>query len=269
MKIVKCPQYSDLWWEARRGIPTASEAGRIITPVGKKCALQEGHDGTHRAAEEDEKVKSKGRCQVGVPQMSAQADKYIAKLIADKYRFDPNMFTSGPMTPAMRNGSQCEPEARRWYEYDRGLSVEQVGFCLDDYGRFGCSPDGLVNGDGLLELKCPQPETHVGYLLGQTLPDDYKPQVHMQLIVTGRKWVDFVSYCAGFDPFMYRVEPDEFTETLRGVMEEFWAKYQKCLKQFETSHNNAPAPAQFEVPDWLQDPPKGEANGVPELSQSL
>ncbi len=43
--------------------------------------------------------------------------------------------------------------------------------------------------------------------------------------MTGRKWVDFVSYCPGLDPLMVRVTPDEFTAKLGEALEEFWKKF--------------------------------------------
>lgn len=219
MKIVECTQYSPSWWEARRGIPTASNFDKICTPATGK--------------------------------LSAQHVGLIHQLIAEKISFNPNMLTDGPMTAAMRNGSECEPEARRWYEYNTGQKVEQVGLCLTDDGRWGCSPDALVGEDGLLELKCPSPKTHVGYLLGAELPTEYKCQVYGQLLVTGRKWVDFVSYCPGFDAFIIRVEPGEFTVTLHNVLEQFWQKYEAALEHFESALHEKPVLATASGgPDW-------------------
>lgn len=190
MIVHRCEQYSDEWFALRRGVPTASAFEKIITPkTGKLAAAHEG---------------------------------YICELIGDLGRLDyPG---ERPATPAMRNGTLTEPEARRFYEMEQG-DVEQVGFCLTDDGRFACSPDGLVGDDGILELKCPEPKTHVGYLLANELPPEYVPQVHGQLIVTGRKWCDFLSYCPGFKPLMVRIEPNEFTDKLRAVLEEFWPKF--------------------------------------------
>ena len=195
MKIIECVQYSPDWWEARRGIPTASSFDKIMTPKTMK--------------------------------LSESCMDYIYQLIADSIHFDPNMLTERPMTAAMRNGSECEPEARNYYAFDREMKVQQVGFCLSDDGKFGCSPDGLVGDAGLLELKCPQPHTHVKYLHLGELPNEYKAQVHGQLIVTGREWCDFMSYCPGFDPFIVRVTPDPFTETLRAVLDMFWQRFQE------------------------------------------
>jgi len=71
---------------------------------------------------------------------------------------------------AMQDGIDMEPEARACYSFLAGGEVKQVGFCLSDDGRFGCSPDGLVGDDGGLELKCPLPKTHIKYLVEGELP---------------------------------------------------------------------------------------------------
>ena len=87
--------------------------------------------------------------------------------------------------------------------------VQQVGFCLEDGGRYGCSPDGLVGDDGLVELKNPQGKTAVEYLLKGELPTTYFQQVQGQLLVTERAWCDFVSYYPGLPLLVLRVARDE------------------------------------------------------------
>ena len=60
---------------------------------------------------------------------------------------------------------------------------------------FGASPDGLVGEDGLLEIKCPySTNVHLQRVAARVVPEEYKPQMLVQLLCTGRKWVDFVSY---------------------------------------------------------------------------
>ena len=198
MKLFTMPQYSAEWWEVRRGIPTASEFGRIITP--KKGELATAHD------------------------------TYINELIAARVALDPSFITDRPMTRDMAAGRDMEPEARKWYEMERE-SVLQVGFCTTDDGRFGCSPDGLVGDDGALELKCPTLATHIGYLRDGELPSEYRAQVHGHLIVTGRQWCDFVSYAPGLPAFILRVVPDEFTDKLRSVLNEFHDRYMAALNE--------------------------------------
>lgn len=197
-KVHYCVQYSPDWWELRRGIPTASKFDQVMTPVSRK--------------------ESKGQ------------EPYIDELIADRYCLDPNAMTERPMNPAMRHGVNCEPEARAWYAMHKGEAVQQVGFVTTDCGRLGCSPDGLIGEDGGLELKCPQGKTHVGYLRAGTLPTEYACQVHGSLIVTGRRWWDFMSYCAGFPPLLVRVTPDDFTAALRRHLDAFLDKYAATLK---------------------------------------
>ncbi len=209
MKIIECEQLSTLWWEARRGIPTASAFDRIIQP--KKGLI------------------------------SASADGYVAELIAEAYVLPPP--DQRPQSRAMQNGVECEPEARSFYALDTGADVQKVGFILDDNGAFGCSPDSLVGEDGVLEIKCPMPKTHVEYWLAGGLPSDYLPQCHGELIVTGRKWLDFMSYCPGMPPFVVRIEPNEFTDKLRAVMLEFYRRYTEAKQLFSVISEQKAVPA--------------------------
>lgn len=207
MRVIECQQYSEAWWNARRGIPTASEFHRIITNVR------------------------------GEPSKGQKA--YIAQLLADRVSLNPPFHTERQgHTQAMRNGIDLEPEARRWYEIDHG-QVSQVGFCLTDDGRFGCSPDGVIyERKRCLELKCPEPHTHMEYLMDGSLPTEYRAQVHGQIIVTGFDGADFLSYCQGANPFLVEVCPDSFTEKLRAALEEFWDAYNEASMK----HLGEPAP---------------------------
>lgn len=197
MLIFECEQRSPEWFAARKGVPTASQFDRILTPATGKPS-------------------------------SSQRD-YICELIADSL----SHAAAGPkdeyISPAMRNGIITEPEARNWYEMECGLDCRRVGFCVTDCGRFGMSPDALVGEDGGLELKCPTGKVHASYLLGGVLPNEHKVQVHGELLVSGRRWWDFVSYHPGMEPFRIRVTPDGYTELLRKELENFWTAYQNAL----------------------------------------
>jgi putative phage-type endonuclease len=100
---------------------------------------------------------------------------------------------------AMAWGTATEPQARVAYEVTTGNFVDQVAFV--DHPTivgFGCSPDGLVGSDALIEIKCPSSATHWSYIKANEPPQKYVIQMQAQMAVTGAKWCDFVS----FDPRM-------------------------------------------------------------------
>lgn len=193
-------QYSELWWKAHKGRPSASNFGKIITPA-------------------------KG-------DYSKSAVEYAYELIAEL--FDPDYGMKDEYaTAAMRNGTIKEPEARRFYEFERNCDVVQVGLCETDDGRFVCSPDAMVGDDGCLELKAPAYKTHIKYLIGGKLPDEYRPQVHGHLLVTKREWCDFMSYCPGLPPLLVRVTVDDYTLRLAEALEQFWKTYTEIRQKIE------------------------------------
>jgi len=100
---------------------------------------------------------------------------------------------------AMAWGTATEPQARVAYEVATGNFVDQVAFVdHPTIAGFGCSPDGLVGSDGLIEIKCPSSATHWSYIKANEPPNKYVIQMQSQMAVTGAKWCDFVS----FDPRM-------------------------------------------------------------------
>lgn len=214
MKEFDVKQGSLEWFQLRRGIPTASAFDRIITP--KKMNA------------------------------SAQQRAYIYELIAESRRLTAPDGLENYTSRHMQRGINTEPEARRFYEFRTNATVRQVGFCLGDDGRYGFSPDGLIDdtgdGPGGLELKCPDDKTHVAYLVeadearakGQVwMPDDYKPQVHCTLAISGFPWWDFMSYCVGWPPVVSRIRPDNFTLAVRVQMELFWTDFQAAKARVE------------------------------------
>lgn len=190
MRIVECQQGSPEWHALRLAVPTASEFGCIITP--KKAQLAEAHEG------------------------------YIDRLIDEAVRPDVERGFGG--NAHTERGNELEPDARRLYAFMRDVEPQVVGFVLRDDGMAGCSPDSLIGDDGGLEIKCPDGPTHVGYLRAGVLPDKYKPQVHGSLLITGRKWWDFMSHCPGHKPLIVRVTPDSYTAKLSELLDAFIVK---------------------------------------------
>ncbi|OAF05432.1 exonuclease [Bradyrhizobium centrolobii] len=123
---------------------------------------------------------------------AASRANYLAQLIAERLTGTPaETYTNA----AMQHGVDTEPEARAAYEFYQGATVEQVAFVPHPkIDQAGASPDGLVAGDGLVEIKCPNTATHLETLLGQAVPAKYVDQMQFQMACTGRKWCDFVSY---------------------------------------------------------------------------
>jgi hypothetical protein len=101
----------------------------------------------------------------------------------------------------MQWGIDTEPFARAAYELTCNATVDTVGFAIHPHiERFGASPDGFVGDEGMVELKCPNTETHIDYILQGTVPAEYQAQMLAELACTGRQWCDFVS----FDPRLPR-----------------------------------------------------------------
>ena len=123
-------------------------------------------------------------------------------------------FKSGPM----QEGNLREPESRDYYGMLSRNTVEQVGLIyLDENRRIGASVDGLINADGNLELKNPNLETHLGYLLDGGMPAAYVKQVQTQLWVTKREYCDFVSYHPDAFKMLYRFKVERDEDLIRKI----------------------------------------------------
>lgn len=143
----------------------------------------------------------------------------------------------------MQRGTDLEPIARKEYEEETGLIVEQIGFLLSDkYKWLGFSPDGLINEKGIyrkgVEIKCPDTDTHVRYIRQNTLPNEYKYQVHTAFIVNeDMVELDFVSYDNRFliKPIhIINIRREEIKEELaetEKALVKFWAKFEKYYNQ--------------------------------------
>jgi len=122
----------------------------------------------------------------------ASRANYMAQLIAERLT---GTVAEAYTNAAMIHGTECEPEARSAFEFYQGVTVKEVAFVPHPkIDQAGCSPDGLVGEDGLVEFKCPNTATHLETLLGQAVPAKYETQMQFQMACTGRQWCDFVSY---------------------------------------------------------------------------
>lgn len=170
----ECEPGSEEWRRLRLGIPSASQASRIITPKGKP---------------------------------SLSRTKYMHELVAERLLDDWLGDDAGQFAA---RGTEMEIEAVRLYEMLTDTDTEPGGWCLTDDGRAGCSPDRLIMGAKRgVEVKCPKPSTHVAYMLSDGHGDDYGLQIQWSLWVTGFDSWDLISYHPELPHAMLRVGRNE------------------------------------------------------------
>lgn len=183
MKIHNMEQGTPEWLEIRLGMPTASCADKLITPARREP--------------------------------SKSMKPYAQELAGDK--FAGYVVSSWEGNQYTERGHEVEPEARSWYAMETDTPIQEVGFITHDTLECGCSPDGLVGDDGLVEIKC-LPKNHIKALLvyknSGKPPSDYIPQIHFQLLVTDRAWVDLVYYSPALPSISIRIERDKEMDTL-------------------------------------------------------
>jgi hypothetical protein len=168
-------QGTDEWLTQRCGMVTASMVGNLLTP-------------TLGVADND---KSRG---------------LTAVLVAERLtgHVDP-VYVSDDMW----RGRFDEPIAREKYA-EHHAPVDETGFMVrDDWGyQIGFSPDGLVGDDGLIEIKSRKQKKHLQAILADAVPPENVAQLQCGLLVSGRDWIDYVSFCAGMPLYVKRVLPD-------------------------------------------------------------
>jgi hypothetical protein len=168
-------QGTDEWLAARCGLLTASEVKLIITPTLKIASNEK--ERTH------------------LYELLAQR---VTKYVEPHYISDD-----------MLRGHEDEELARRLYA-ERYAPVREVGFITNDKWGFtlGCSPDGLVAADGMIECKSRRQKYQMEVVLADKVPDEHFLQVQAALLVSERMWLDYVSICCGLSMKVIRVYPD-------------------------------------------------------------
>ena len=157
-------QRSEKWFAARLGKVTASKVSDVV---------------------------AKTKSGYGASRATYMSQLLVERLTGTRTEFYANA--------AMQWGTDTEPQARAAYEFITNNSVIEEGFIPHPTIEMsGASPDGLVNDDGMLEIKCPNTSTHVQTLLNEKIPKKYVDQMQWQMACAEREWCDFVS----FDPRM-------------------------------------------------------------------
>ena len=189
MKAHFVDQGTAAWLALRMGIPTASEFDKIITPKGAYSKSQ-----TSR--------------------------KYAMKLAAEKL-LNRSLDTMEGID-AMDRGTMLEPQAAAAFEFIEGVETEKVGFCTSDDGSYGASPDRLIKGQPKgLEIKCPYPNTHIGYLI-DGFGTDYHVQRQGQMFVCDFDSVFMYAWHPEMPPALEECGRDEpFIKLLKDGLEQF------------------------------------------------
>lgn len=190
-------QGSAEWLAARLGIVTMSELD---------CLL----------------VNGKGEAGFGVAAFS-----YMNQLIGERITGEAAElpFT----TRATERGHELEGKARELYVAREDEDLSQCAIILNH--GCGYSPDALLGNDGLLEIKTKLPKFQVDVILSGEIPKEHVAQCQGGLWVSGREWIDFISYWPGMPMFVKRAYRDE--ELIRKIAERVATFYELLEARME------------------------------------
>lgn len=196
VEIINCEQGTEEWFRARMGIPTASQF-RTVMAQGKGG----GESITRR--------------------------KYMLQLVGE-------IITDTPMesysNDDMLRGKEHEPDARKQFSFEHDVEIEQVGFIRN--GGKGCSPDGLIGKNGMVEFKSASPHILLDMLLTGKIPTEHIQQLQGNLWVAERSFIFLVVYWPKLPLFIRRIERDE-TEIRRiaGAVADFNVELRQTLEK--------------------------------------
>lgn len=182
MKIFDCEQGTPEWYAARLGIPTASEFASV---------LAKGEGKTRR--------------------------KYMMTLIGERLTGE---VADSYSNAHMERGRIMETGARDLYAFRTDKEPQRVGFIRN--GDKGCSPDSLIETNGMMEAKTKLPHLQLEVILADRLPPEHVAQCQGALWVAEREWIDFVSYWPKLPLFVKRIYRDEeYIKTLAAAIAAF------------------------------------------------
>jgi putative phage-type endonuclease len=145
-------------------------------------------------------------------------ENYIIEIMAEYYSIAER---ENYINEHMQRGIELEPIAKQVYELEHDCEVREIGFA--EYNEYiGCSPDGLVGKDGMIEIKCPSDKNYLDILVNEKIDSGYVWQCQMNMLILQRKWCDLIFYNPNFKKSMYikRLKADKKT-------------HEKLLKGFE------------------------------------
>lgn len=208
LNFIDVAQNSDEWMQLRSGKITSSKLGVIMAENREYLVVALGKEGFGIADIKSKKIfkerfTNKVEAESHLLRIQSRdltksfgdlAKKYAVNIAIEQ--ITGQKLDSNYSNDHMARGHEQEPIARMLYEDETFCDVENGGFFYSD--NVGCSPDGLVNDDGVIEIKSVIHTTHFDNLKRQKIDPAYKWQCVGNLMFTGRKWLDFISYCADF-----------------------------------------------------------------------
>lgn len=229
MKYHDVEQNTEEWYQLRSGKVTSSKLGVIMASarefiVVKLSAREYGvlnittkkvYKKTYKCQEDAEKFATEQKKKAEGKKFTQTAVQYASDIAIEQIKGSP--IASNYQNSHMERGHEQEPYARAKYEQTMFCEVANGGFYCDE--KCGCSPDGIINQDGVIEIKSVIPNVHYANINRQSLDPAYKWQCYGNLLFTGREWLDFVSYCADYPDdkqiYVYRIyagkSQDEFS----------------------------------------------------------
>ena len=214
------PQGSELWLAARRACITGSRFKdcrdyKALTAAQKKEGLTRGEPST--------------------------------KLLG--YAYDVARERCGGQAPAkfqnaaMRMGQEQEGPARAAYEARTGNLVEEVGFFTTDDRLYGLSPDGLIDDDGVLEIKAMVSSDTLFTAIANGDISEYMDQCLVYLWLLGRQWVDLVLWAPDLGHMkIHRIDRRDHENAIEALESDLIA-FAALVAKFEAQLRSALAPA--------------------------
>lgn len=226
-KFIECEQGTERWLAARAGLCTASRFADAISTVGGLTEQQQKfvdailkNGMSEKAAADHAGYKAVPRA-TGIAKALRGEDPAEASDIAKRYAADTAIerisgkpFGEPAKTWLLERGHKMEREARMVYEERTKSFVTEAGLCVLDDAPFAYSTDGLVDDDGLIEVKAPIAGDKIIGMWTDGDVSEYEPQCQGGLWITNRKWCDLLMYCpdlgaCGKDLFVKRIFRDE------------------------------------------------------------
>lgn len=200
IKVIDCEQGTPEWFQARLGLPTASEFATVMAS---------GRDGG----------------------ASKTRRTYMLKLAGEILTGEPSEGFSNAHT---ERGKVMEDEARDLYAFLTNTDPQRIGFIVN--GQKGCSPDSLIGNDGMVEIKTKLPHLLIEVILKGKFPAEHKAQCQGALWVAEREWIDIAVFWPKLPLYRQRAYRDEaYIKELAAAVDAFNDELREIVERIRQS----------------------------------